>query len=104
MPALLTGSQGKEDARHAKDLGDLLVIPVLGNYVLPFAEPRGLQHTRLHPLKPAGGAGDPHAPLPLGALSLVPRWVCRGVSIWGNPLLLSFEAFAKEKPKTCNSI
>lgn len=75
MPALLTGSQGKEDARHAKDLGDLLVIPVLGNYVLPFAEPRGLQHTRLHPLKPAGGAGDPHA--------LLSSWAR---SVFGAPL------------------
>lgn len=54
MPALLTGSQGKEDTRHAKDLRDLLVIPVLGNHVLPLAEPLGLQHTRLHPLKPTG--------------------------------------------------
>lgn len=26
MPARLTGSQGKEDARHAKDLGDLLLF------------------------------------------------------------------------------
>lgn len=26
MPALLTGSQGKEDVRHAKDLRDLLLF------------------------------------------------------------------------------
>lgn len=41
---------GEGRRKTCQGLGGPSVIPVLGNHVLPFAEPRGLQHTRLHRL------------------------------------------------------
>lgn len=103
MPALLTGSQGKEDARHAKDLGDLLLFLRLETTCCRLQNPVDSSTPACIRLNQPVEQVT-HMLSSWARSVLVPRWVCRGVFIWGNPLLLSFEAFAKEKPKTCNSI